>query len=163
MGYTTDFTGAFTLDKPLEPRHATYLTKFSETRRMYRKASVANEPDPIREAVGLPVGDCGSYYVGSPAEFGQDYNNPTVSDSNRPPAGQPGLWCDWAPTKDGTGIEWNGGEKFYHYVNWLAYLIDHFLKPWGYTLNGTVEWQGEDREDIGTITVENNVVTERKA
>jgi hypothetical protein len=57
---------------------------------------------------------------------------------------------------------WDGNEKFYHYAEWLEYLIGHFLAPWGYTLNGTVKWVGEDPADSGVIEVENNRVTTRE-
>jgi hypothetical protein len=33
-----------------------------------------------------------------------------------------------------------------------------FLAPWGYVLNGEVEWQGEDEEDTGKILVVDNSV-----
>jgi hypothetical protein len=33
--------------------------------------------------------------------------------------GCPGIWCDWAPTRAGDGIAWNGSEKFGHFVPWL--------------------------------------------
>ena len=38
-------------------------------------------------------------------------------------------------------------------------LIEHFFKRWGYTLNGEVEWEGEDSEDRGMIRVVDNVVS----
>lgn len=158
MGYTTDFYGRFELDRPLSEAHAAYLNQFSDTRRMKRDASkTALRPDPIREAAGLPVGDEGAYFVGETGFAGQD-NGPDVLDHNRSPNGQPGLWCQWVPTSDRAGIEWNGGEKFYYYTEWLKYIIEHFLKPWGYVLNGEVEWCGEDRHDVGKIVVDNNSV-----
>lgn len=30
--------------------------------------------------------------------------------------------------------------------------------PWGYKLNGSISWNGEDSEDLGLIKVTNNVV-----
>ena len=72
---------------------------------------------------------------------------------------QPSLWCQWIPTEDNMGIEWDGGEKFYCYDEWLTYIIDNFLKPWGITLSGEVEYQGEDNDDRGKIIVVDNVVT----
>ena len=90
--------------------------------------------------------------------FGQD-DDPSVIDHNDPPKNQPGLWCQWVPSADGEGIEWNGGEKFYYYVEWLNYIIKNFLIPWGLVLNGTVKWRGEDFNDAGKIIVKDNVVS----
>jgi hypothetical protein len=56
-------------------------------------------------------------------------------------------------------LEWDGGEKFYNYEEWLEYLIAHFFNRWGYTLSGCVRWSGEDTDDVGTLAVEDNVVT----
>jgi hypothetical protein len=182
MGYTTDFFGSFQLDKPLSIAQRDYLTMFSETRRMKRDASkiptltgktkgrIFNDSTDdaknvhcldLLAKVGLDVGPEGAYYCGT-GSYGQGEDS-SVVDYNWPPTGQPGLWCQWVPTEDGTGIEWNGSEKFYEYVKWLEYIINHFLKPWGLTLNGEVEWQGEEREDRGMIIVKDNVVTTKKA
>ena len=75
----------------------------------------------------------------------------------------PELYCQWVPSDDGTVLEWDQGEKFYSYVEWLDYLIERFFVPWGHTLDGSVIWEGEERDDMGTITVENNVVTTKVA
>lgn len=161
MGYTTDFNGEFTLDKPLKKKHAEYLRKFAETRRMQRNAELtAERPDPVRKAAKLPVGIEGGYYVGEGGMCGQGDNHDIedVINYNGAPSDQPGLWCQWVPNEDGTAIEWDGGEKFYYYVEWLEYLITHFLKPWGYVLNGQVSWFGEDSNDRGNIYVKDNAV-----
>lgn len=157
MGYTTEFEGRFNLDKKLRPEHAAYLRKFADTRRMRRTDASAMLPDQVRVAVDLPIGRDGEFFVGAGGDFGQD-RDATIVDYNDPPPSQPGLWCKWVPTKDDAGIEWSGAEKFYEYVKWLDYLIAHFIKPWGYTLNGIVTWEGEDRGDVGAITVKDNVV-----
>lgn len=72
----------------------------------------------------------------------------------------PGYYCQWVPTEDGIGIEWDGGEKFYEYVEWLEYIIKHFLEPKGYVLNGAVRYQGEEIGDVGRIEVKDNQVTQ---
>lgn len=160
MGYTTEFRGQFDLDKPLAPNHMAYLIAFAETRRMRRDPTVLEEyEDPVRECVDLPIGKEGEYFVGGRGEFGQGKDS-SVLNYNVEPITQPGLWCHWVPNEDGTAIEWDGGEKFYGYTNWLSYIIHNFLKPWGYTLNGCVEWRGEEWEDYGTLVVENNKVCE---
>jgi hypothetical protein len=70
----------------------------------------------------------------------------------------PGEYCQWVPSRDGAKLQWDGGEKFYDYIEWLEYLIAHFIKPWGYKLNGEVAWSGEEPGDLGRLVVENNKV-----
>lgn len=162
MGYTTYFDGAFNLDRPLAPEHAVYLMAFGSTRRMVRDAALtAKRPDPLREAVGLPVGQEGGYFVGEAGFRGQEHT-PDIIDHNTPPQGQPELWCQWIPDEDGTAIVWDEGEKFSHYIEWLQYLIDHFLTPWGYTLSGEVTWNGEESADFGKIVVVSSSVVRNR-
>lgn len=162
MGYTTDFTGSFQLDKPLTAAQVAYLERFCRTRRMARRADVTEKmPDPVRLAVGLPIGIEGEYYVGAVADYRQEHA-PDIANYNNPPKTQPGLWCQWVPNDLGTEIEWDGGEKFYDYAEWLKYIIDNFLKPWGLVLNGEVTWHGEDSNDNGLLIVKDNRVTAKE-
>lgn len=145
MGYTTDFVGEFELNKPLDEETYNFLVKFNETRRMKRKV------DP-------KYGVEGEFYVDGKGMFGQAHDE-TVIDYNNPPSTQPSLWCQWRPTEDRKFIEWDGGEKFYYYIEWIEYLIDKILAPKGYVLNGKVKWCGEDLNDRGLISIKNNKVT----
>jgi len=145
MGYTTDFEGGFEITPKLKEEDHTFLTKFAETRRMKRK-------------LGPEYGVEGEFYVDGDGFMGQA-DDDTVIDHNMPPRTQPGLWCQWIPNEEGNVLEWDGGEKFYHYVEWLKYLIDKILEPRGYKLNGQVRWNGEDSTDMGTIIVVDNDVT----
>lgn len=159
MGYYTNFEGRFNITPPLRPEHYNYLCDFSLTRRMQRRADLtATRPDPVREAAGLPVGAEGCYFVGEGEYRGQNFDARDIANTNKPPVGQPSFWCNWVPTEDCTAIVWDGGEKFYGYIEWIKYLIAHFLKPWGYTLNGEVYWEGEERDDAGIIRIEHNMV-----
>ena len=72
--------------------------------------------------------------------------------------GFPSYYCQWRPTEDGQFLEWDGSEKFYNYIEWLKYLIEKFFQPRGYVLNGQIVWNGEDKNDIGKVIVENNNV-----
>jgi hypothetical protein len=74
--------------------------------------------------------------------------------------GQPYSWCMWVPTEDGDAIEWDGGEKFHDYIEWLQYVVDKYLKPWGITLSGKVEYDGEERGDYGYLEVIDGKVTD---
>jgi len=169
MGYHTDFDGSFTVTPALSQAHADYLTAFAGTRRMARNANkTAEMPDALREEVGLPLGPQGAYFVGAVGGEGMDCagqrRTSDITDYNRPPQGQPGLWCQWVPSQQGRDlIEWDGGEKFYNYVEWIEYLIEHFLNKWGYKLNGMVEWSGEEDDDRGRIVIDDNKVSTKMA
>ncbi len=49
-------------------------------------------------------------------------------------------------------------ESRHGFRRWLKLLIDHYLARRGYVLNGEVTWEGEDRDDSGTIFVKGNQV-----
>jgi len=148
MGYTTEFSGSVAIEPPLNADEIAYLNKFSETRRMNRRN--------------------GPYFVDGGGFAGQAHEEDVI-DYNSPPPGQPGQWCQWAPTEDGTAIEWDGGEKFYDSAEWMEYLIDHFLKPGAladlpflqknHVVNGVIKAQGEDMDDRWKIIVQNNAVS----
>jgi hypothetical protein len=144
MGYTTDFNGSFSLNKKLDDKLHAYLVKFNETRRMKRK---------LEDKYGID----GEFYVDGDGYAGQDRDD-SIIDYNKPPITQPGLWCQWRPSDDGTFIEWDGGEKFYEYENWIVYIVQNFLAPNGYVLNGTIEFQGEDDSDFGELIMIDNVL-----
>jgi hypothetical protein len=158
MGYTTDFSGEVIINPRIKEQHKAYINQFNETRRMKRSPEIViTMVDPIRNAADLPIGDEGCYFVGAGGLAGQDRDR-SIVDYNTEPKGQPGLWCQWRINDDGN-LVWDGCEKFYDYIEWLKYLIQHFFKPWGYVLNGEITWEGENRDDFGTIYVNNNIVS----
>jgi hypothetical protein len=65
--------------------------------------------------------------------------------------GAPGSHCDWAVSREGNYLTWNGSEKFYDYVEWLNYLCKKVINPAGSFLVGSVSFQGEERDDTGVI------------
>lgn len=152
MGYTTDFTGHVTVTPPLNAAEASFLFAFADSRRHQR-----------------PEGPYGTRDYGY-GELGRDQDN--RDRYNYPPAGQPSLWCNWAATADGAGIEWNGAEKFYSADTWMQYLIDHFLSAGGFAeglpgfeafafdhvVNGTIDAQGEADDDAWLLVVTDNSV-----
>lgn len=108
MGYTTYFSGEVGIDPALNTYEIDYLTRFSQSRRMNRRN--------------------GPYYADPGDDFGQSGGGDVI-DYNAPGFGQPGLWCEWIPSADGTEIAWNEGEGFSPADAWMAYLIDTFLCP----------------------------------
>ena len=159
MGYTTDFIGSLNITPEIKKEHKNYINAFSSTRRMKRNAEKALLfKDLKRLAVSLPIGVDGGFFVGNEEDFGQNRDESVMGDGNSPPLDQPGLWCQWIVNDNGE-LVWNEGEKFYKYIGWLQYLINNFFIPWGYIIDGSIEWHGEDFRDAGIITVVNNIVT----
>jgi hypothetical protein len=149
-----------TVEPPLNAHEIAYLRKFARSRRMSRLS--------------------GPYFVEGSSGLDQ-VRNKDVIDYNRAAEGQPGLWCDWEPNDEGTEISWNGTEKFYLAEVWMAYLIDHFLKPgasaagsafidmvpaefahftFDHHVNGTITAQGADPNDQWRLVVADNVVSQ---
>lgn len=154
MGYDTEFFGEVAVSPPLNQAECAYLQKFAQARRMDRER--------------------GPYFVDGSGSFGEG-PDPDIRDSNQPPEGQPGVWCQWIPNEDGSALEWDEDEKFYEADSWMAYLIDHFLRPgaeasktddpqfveftFDHVLDGEIEAQGEEPSDMWLLRIENNVVT----
>lgn len=156
MGYTTEFTNSVAIEPPLNEHEISFLQDFNESRRMDR----AKGPLYVQGSTGWSPKD------------------KDVRDGNRPPADQPGLWCQWVPTDDGAELEWDGGEKFYNPAEWMKYLVENLLAPTArqyisdhydederlrhftanHMVNGTIYAQGEDPEDHYAIVVANNKV-----
>lgn len=162
MGYSTDFYGAFSVTPDLTDEQVNYINDFSNTRRMKRDVNVLMEMHdgkygyPGKTGTAEEIyGKEGEFFVRDDGFCGQNRDE-SILDYNVPPSTQPGLWCQWVI--NGNELEWDGGEKFYNYVEWLEYLIENFFKPWGITINGEVEWSGESRSDIGKIVVTDNKV-----
>ena len=177
MGYSTDFEGVLTFDKPLNKKQREYINRISGTRRMKRDVNKLMElyggkyGNPFAKNKKDPAevyGHEGEFFARDDGNMGQS-DDASVLEYNVPPGqkgfvqgeidkGQPGLWCKWEISEDGTKLLWNGMEKFYNYTAWLKYLIKQFFNPWGKKLSGEIYWYGEDRDDIGKIVVRNNDV-----
>lgn len=166
MGYNTEFKGSFEFEENLTNEMVQYINRFSGTRRMKRDVEKIKETysDWKELSFNGDLGIDGEYFVGESEWLTDrlsksDNSDPSIMDYNKPPAKQPGLWCQWIVSLDGKYLKWDGNEKFYYYVEWLDYLITHFFTPNNIFMNGTVMWQGEDFGDIGKIIVEHNEIT----
>eukprot|EP01083_Nonionella_stella_P173921 601436_1 len=109
---------------------------------------------------GIDYGMDGQYYIDTD-NFGQNYTKYNTFydglpiNSSQPPRTQPSLWMQWTFNEEKQCIEWDGGEKFYYYVEWLIYLINNILHS-QYALCGNIQWKGQDPDDTGEIIIEND-------
>ena len=70
----------------------------------------------------------------------------------------PSYYCQWVTSDNGRFLEWDSGEKFENYVEWLQLLVDRYFKKWGRSLTGAMEYSGDGDGDVGTIAVDRNVI-----
>lgn len=159
MGYRTDFLGTLQFNKEVTEELKNFINGFSRTRKMRRSNDKIKEifPDWEDKCYKGSLGIDGEYFIGGSGYAGQEHDS-SILNYNYPPSTQPGLWCQWI-INDDNELEWDGGEKFYNYTEWLEYLIENFFKPGGYILNGTIHFQGEDDDDFGEIIAVNNNVS----
>lgn len=161
MGYHTNYEGRVEISPPLNAAEVAYLRRFNESRRWDRTTGPYDTDDTYA------------------------YTRGNAGLGNRPPSGQPELWCPWRPTDDGTALEWDGCEKPYEGEAWMRYLVNHFLRPgaavqhllaggdapdgwvvpeefarftFNHTLNGGFHAEGEERNDVWTLIVASNDV-----
>lgn len=83
-------------------------------------------------------------------------------DDTWPPGYPDRGYCQWELTKDWMGLHWNGGEKFYEYVEWANYLIEKLFKPAGVSMTGNVKYSGEATDDCGVLVIENGIVVQKQ-
>lgn len=164
MCYDSKFNGKFDLSRQLTDIERDYINTFSGTRRMKRNSIKLMElyhgeygyPYITKDSSPEDIyGIEGEFFCKNDGDCGQMRDN-SIINYNYPSIMQPTLWCQWVT--DGNKLEWDGGEKFYHYIEWLKYMIDNFFEKWNVKLNGEVTWEGEDSSDTGTIIVKNNII-----
>lgn len=156
MGYTTNFRGSLSVSNLTEEQRA-YINNFAETRRMHRDCNRLMEKYNGKHGHPTPESNTPEGIYGKDGEFFAGIDDSCYIDYNHS-KNQPGLWCQWV-INENNELEWDGGEKFYNYVDWLQFLIDNFFSKWGCVLNGKIKYRGEDYSDRGYIEVIDNNVT----
>lgn len=190
MGYTTEFKGKVVFDQELPKTLIEFLERLCTTRRMARNPEKIKEIYKNWQAMCYNgnLGTDGEFFAVDEKDedykknmkylhdsFGQAHDD-SIIDYNNPPRTQPGLWCQWAvvpvnkddmedDTKDTVRayLEWDGGEKFYSYVEWLRYIISNFIEPLDITACGAFLAVGEEYGDASYIIVDNNEVSVKDA
>jgi hypothetical protein len=154
MGYSTDFNGDFNITPQPSEEFSDKFNEWKDSRRV--AIDVTKLPSDVlvnssKYTIFGDIGKDGSLLIGQ-----DSMNAPHVPNYNSP-GSMPGLWCQWEIDSE-FNLAWDGGEKFYHYIDWLYWLIENIFEPQGFTLNGECEWCGEEREDYGVIRITNNKI-----
>lgn len=169
MSYYTYFDGAIQFNKPLNNDLADFIKKFAATRHFQRDTETLmqeldenniNIKDILPPVPGINDFGENCKFFAIP-NHDSKWNNTwldSVMDFNSPPEDCPSLWCDIYLSKTHDKLYLRNGTN-YRYVSWLEWLIKYFFAPAGYILNGSVCYNGEDRDDRGVIVVENNSIS----
>ena len=169
MGYDTSFEGSIDISGKMTKEFVEFINRFSSTRRMKRNNEKIKEIYPNWKELCYHgnLGTDGEYFAPVSKNYGQDEEESIVK-YNSSPDSQPGLWCQWIirtkeklseDLKEYTGcITFDGGEKFYNYVEWLEYLIENFFNPENLVLDGAILAVGESTDDATYIIIDKNQV-----
>ena len=180
MSNMTNLYGHFVLDRPLTAEQIAYLEHFLQMKRyIWDEAFIQGFPDPLREAVSLPVGLQGMYFTGCNDQtfdalqpgIIRDYFDPFKVPYEPEEVQQevkaryplvlalPRGHAPWGPTADDMGMSGDRVDNWREPVAWLQFLLDHFLLPWGYELKGEVVYKTFEGEE-GRFVVRDNRVRE---
>lgn len=91
-----------------------------------------------------------------------------------PRDGSPYPHLDWVPCQQGCCLRWTGREKSRMALQWLEYLIDHFLRPgahaqgtgrpefahftFDHVVSGTLAGEHEETGELSLIVASDNVL-----
>jgi len=144
MGYTTYFSGEFTITPALPDELIEQLNEFCDTRHEGERASVS--------------------MGGELDKWNRPYTGPLKDATFE-------IWCNWKfendpdPEVDATIMAWNESEKAYSMADWAAFILEHHI-PAGHTVEGEIYAEGEDSEDRwrivmheGTLHVQTPTIT----
>ena len=133
---------AILVTPPLDPAQVAYLRRFAEVRHVARDPSMLEDvADPLREAVGLPLGPEAQY-----ALVGADLDGHQVGtvDPERPPGTMPFFFCPWCPSATGGELVLTDEEDTHGGLGEWLDALQVLAGYWGRKLSGT--W---DRPDEG--------------
>lgn len=156
MGYDTNFDGSIDIQPALSKELTDYIRQFSNIRHFKRDISKIHE---LNGGLGLSFclngnpGEDGCFYIGN------DLKTDLVSVSNDEVLDGLSYWCDFTVKPDGTKILWTQAGKTRCGLEWVTFMINHLIAPFGHVCNGKFECQGDNFDDKWEICVENNEVT----
>lgn len=160
MSYKVTFEkGGFSFNSLPEKDLKNFINNFSKSKHVLRNPkNILKKKSWRNYSFFGDIGEDGEYYS-NPREndFYDGDKEHSILDFNAPPVTQPSCWCNWVIKNN--QLTWNGNSDFDNFAEWLDYLIDNFFKPRGYELNGKLNYQGEDSDDYGYVSIDKNIVT----
>lgn len=167
MSYIVRFTGNFLINEKLDDKLAEYLERFYNTRHVKRNIEKTKQMYPNWKEFCFRnrIGEDGEYFANGENFLEKDDD---IISYRVPPGIQPSILCPWRIDEFHKSIIWDGKENLIpieEHAQWLQYLIENFLSPCGYIVNGSVTYKTRifysEREEavrVGKITITDNVI-----
>ena len=120
---------------------------------------VQQQPDALREAIGLPLGEDAAFFVGHSSN-GLKGRNPFIDKHNMlspGPGGQPHCGsCPWQLTDDGTQILPDKRKLAAMPLKWLGWLVTNLLSHWNIDIRGVASYDDPCTSQEGKIVADNS-------
>jgi len=68
-------------------------------------------------------------------------------------------YCPWEAGSGGRSIVPSEHECPRDFEEWITWIVEKFLAPYGTIVNGEVTWYGEEAPDCGKIRIVDNKIT----
>ena len=152
------FEGSFSLTPGLSAAQAAYLRAFLAVQHGFWPLQyVQQQPDLLRTAVGLPIGEDAALYVGhySNGLKGRHPFTDKHSTSSPGPGGQPHCGnCPWQLSSDGTHLLPDKKKLAAMPLKWLGWLVTNLLSPWRIDIKGLASFDDPCTSQEGKILAE---------
>jgi hypothetical protein len=164
------------LSSPLNPDWMNYMNDFGISVHFKRTGSAIEEPDPAREAVGVPAGKNGinsTRYTGSiptpmKSAIGLHHQYAVFVKPNEHDMGS--LRCPWKITGNGSALVFFHPSGYsFGMLEWLEHVLQLLKEYANVTCNGSIRFVGREpaaegnphwvRSCRGTITVSDSIVS----
>lgn len=165
-------TGELKLSPALTNRESNFLKDFAKTRHFHRSWRVEDDngknwvdpnndfrptfSDPKYKEIYLR-----SNINNNKEQKQYELNKWRCIDYHKANPGMPSLYCHWIPLDDNKTLKWDN-EDFSKGLDWLKFIIENYINPWRYQLNGELYVTNADSEfpfESGKIIVTDNIIT----
>ena len=154
------FQGAFNLTPALSAAQAAYLDAFLAVQHgFWPPEYIRQQPDLLRDAVGLPLGEDAAFYVGH-CSNGLKGRHPFI-DKHRTTSPGPGDQphcgrCPWQLSSDQRQLLPSKKKLTTMPLKWLAWLVTYILAPWKINLTGLASYDDPCTSQEGRIVAESS-------
>ena len=154
------FQGAFNLTPALSSAQTSYLQAFLAVQHGFWPLKyVRQQSDPVREAVGLPLGADAAYYTGHHSNglkgrhpFIDKYNTISPGPGNQPHCGN----CPWQLSPDDRQLVPDKKKLAAMPLKWLGWLVKYIFTPWKINVTGVASYDDPCTSQEGKIVAESS-------